>query len=133
MTTERERIPYGELARRTLAEGLARHLAFLSGELDITDYIKERGSFFYEHDLDGLESGDAWFNALATYPKVVQVLREIQGVFDLVYLSEEPLPAYEEAGRLSVPQAEQLLKAVLAKTALNSLLEELGRGICTSQ
>ncbi len=110
-----------ELLRQLLVEGISAYASFRRGELDVKAYIQKYGSFFYENDLAGNESGEAWRAALASNPSAVALLERIQDVFNAVYMSDEPLPAYRDAGRLTPCEAASELRNAVTEDELERI------------
>lgn len=112
--------------RLALTDGLRAYRRFRSGELSLGDYVKEYGSFYYEWDLDGNESGELWQRALSSNNEAVELLRRIQDTFNLVYTSDVPVSASEEDGRLNPVQAAEALMTLASELDVDALLQRPG-------
>ncbi len=108
---------------RALRTGLDAYKRFRCGDTSIGEYVKQHGSFFYEWDLDGNESGVDWQEGLAANNEAVELLRKIQQVLDLVYSSETPVHAFEEAGRLTPARAADTLMRLASEAEVDALLQ----------
>jgi hypothetical protein len=117
-----------DVLRRALRAGLNAYKRFRSGAVPIGEYVNQHGSFFYEWDLEGHESGAAWQEALASNGEAVDLLRRIQQIFDRGYASKTPLPAFEEAGRLTPARALDALMRLASEPEIDALLERLDGG-----
>lgn len=114
--------------RRALRQGLTAYRRFRSGELSFGEYVKEHGSFFYEWDLDGNESGEAWKQALGSSREAVDLLRRLQETLDLVYMSNVSVAAHDEVGRLTPARAVEALMRLTPESGIDALLRRLDEG-----
>ncbi len=111
--------------RRAITDGLMAYCRFRSGGLPFSEYVGRYGSFFYEWDLGGEEGGERWKATLSSYVEAIEFLEQVQRLFNLLYMSDVPVPAYEEAGRLNTGRASKALMQLGVETDVDGLLLRL--------
>ena len=111
--------------RAVLIHGTQLLAKLAAGSLAPEAFIAQYGNFFHEHALDGHEATAAQQLEFQRFARATALHGELQGVVDLCYRNETPLPAYEAAGRLRPSAVAQRARKIAATYDVEQILEDL--------